>query len=286
MRYIWLLLILISATVCLTAQDIDDFRLEVNTALVSVDVGVYDRNEKPITDLGKDDFRVYEDGVLQKIKNFTPVSAGYRILLLIDHSGSMQRAWSFLLDGLNLFMKNLRPQDQVAIATFDRDVHVALDWRSAKDGHNQRIDIAPNGMGTEIWSSVNWAVREVSRSDGRKGVIVFTDGQDAGEGYDKAMSRAVESEIPFYFVGLTTENTVGGTRMKRFASETDDKSYFPKNPSELGPLYASIARDLGTAYTISYAPSKSPDSKLRHIEIRPVDVRLHLVQSRTGYYAK
>jgi len=289
MRSIWLFLILISCgAVWALAQGTDDqFRLEVSTTLVSVDVGVYDRNEKPITDLGKDDFRIYEDGVLQKIRNFTPVSGGYRILLLIDHSGSMQRAWSFLLDGLNLFMRNLRPQDQVAIATFDRNIQVAMDWRSAKEGYAERIGIAPDGMGTEIWSSVNWAVREVSRSEGRKGVIVFTDGEDRGDEFDKTLARAVDSEIPFYFVGLTTENSVGGLRMKRFAGETGGKSYFPKSPSELGPLYTSIARDLGTSYTISYAPLKPPgDNKLRRIEIRPIDTRLHLVQSRTGYYAK
>ena len=264
-----------------------EFKLELTTSLVTVDVGVYDRNEKAVTNLGKDDFRVYEDGVLQPIKTFTPVSGGYRILLLIDHSGSMARFWSFLLDGLNSFMKNLRPQDQVAIATFDNNVQVAMGWRSAKDGNALRVGISPDGRGTIIWDSIRWAVREVIRSGGRKGVIVFTDGEDDGSDFDKVMKYAVESEIPFYFVGVASENTTGGRRMKQFAEATGGKAYFPKSPNELEPLYASIARDLGTSYTISYAPLKGPgDNKLRRIEIRPLDVRLHVVQSRTGYYAR
>ena len=264
-----------------------EFKLELNTALVTLDVGVYDRNEKSVLNLGKDDFRVYEDGILQPIRSFTPVSGGYRILLLIDHSGSMQRFWSFLLDGLNSFMKNLRPQDQVAIATFDNNVQVAMGWRSAKDGNALRVGIAPDGRGTIIWDSIRWAVREVIRSSGRKGVIVFTDGEDDGNDFDKVMKYAVESEIPFYFVGVAPENTTGSNRMKRFAEATGGKAYFPKSPTELEPLYASIARDLGSSYTISYAPLKPPgDNKLRRIEIRPVDVRLHVIQSRTGYYAK
>ncbi len=243
--------------------------------------------DKPVTNLGKDDFRVYEDGVLQPIRNFTPVSGGYRILLLIDHSGSMQRYWSFLLDGLNLFMRNLRPQDQVAIATFDNNVQVAMPWRSAQEGNALKVGIAPDGRGTIIWDSIRWAVREVIRSSGRKGVIVFTDGEDAGLDFDKVLKYAAESEVPFYFVGVTTENTPGGVRMKQFAQATGGKAYFPKNPNELGPLYTSIARDLGTSYTIAYAPLKSPgDNKLRRIEIRPIDVRLRVIQSRTGYYAK
>jgi len=149
------------------------------------------------------------------------------------------------------------------------------------------VGISPDGRGTIIWDSIRWAVREVIRSSGRKGVVVFTDGEDDGADFEKVVKYAAESDVPFYFVGVTTENSPGGLRMKQFAQATGGKAYFPKNPNDLGPLYTSIARDLGTSYTIAYAPLKSPtDNKLRHIEIRPIDVRLRVIQSRTGYYAK
>ena len=295
MRLIRLVLVF-ACTLCISAQNLQSpsnssdsgpFRLEVSTALVSVDVGVYDKNEKAVTNLGKADFQVYEDGVLQPIKSFTPVSSGYRILLLVDHSGSMRLLWPSLLDGLNMFMKNLRQQDQVAIATFDENVEVAMPWRGAKEGNPERIGIAPDGRGTEIWSSLSWAISEVGRSNGRKGVIVFTDGEDRGSDFERVRKKAVDSEIPFYFVGMTTENTVGGTRMKQFAEATGGKAYFPKTAAELAPLYGTIAQALGTSYTIAYSPLKPPgDNKLRRIEIRPIDVRLHLIQSRSAYYAK
>jgi Ca-activated chloride channel family protein len=295
MRRVWLILVF-ACTAWLSAQNIQPpsnspdnvpFRLEVTTSLVSVDVGVYDKNEKAVTNLGKADFQVYEDGVLQPIRSFTPVSSGYRILLLIDHSGSMRILWPSLLEGLNIFMKNLRPQDQVAIATFDNNVEVAMPWRGAKEGNTEKIRIAPDGRGTEIWSSLNWAVSEVSRSNGRKGVIVFTDGEDRGADFEKVRKKAVDSEIPFYFVGMTTENTLGGVRMKQFAEATGGKAYFPKSPAELAPLYETIAQSLGTSYTIAYSPLKpAGDNKLRRIEIRPIDLRLHLIQSRSAYYAK
>ena len=293
MRSLRLVLILLTVSAFAVAATIqtplrnDEYRLELSTSLVTVEVGVYDRLDKPVTNLGKDDFQVYEDGVLQPIRSFTPVSGGYRILLLIDHSGSMQSYWPFLLDGLNLFMRSLRPQDQVAIATFDSNVQVAMPWRSAREGNALRVGISPDGRGTIIWDSIRWAVREVIRSSGRKGVIVFTDGEDDGLDFDKVLKYAAESEVPFYFVSVTSENTQGGRRMKQFAQATGGKAYFPKSPNELGPLYTSIAQNLGTSYTIAYAPLKSPgDNKLRHIEIRPIDVRLRVNQSRTGYYAK
>ena len=290
LRLVLILLIFTAISLATTIQTPlrnDEYRLELNTSLVSVEVGVYDKMDKPVTNLGKDDFRAFEDGVEQPIRNFTPVSGGYRILLLIDHSGSMQRYWSFLLDGLNLFMRNLRAQDQVAIATFDNNVQVAMPWRSAQEGNALKVGISPDGRGTIIWDSIRWAVREVIRSSGRKGVIVFTDGEDDGLDFDKVLKYATESEVPFYFVGVTTENTPGGVRMKQFAQASGGKAYFPKSPNDLGPIYASMARDLGTSYTIAYAPIKPPgDNKLRRIEIRPIDVRLRVIQSRTGYYAK
>jgi len=293
MRSSRIVLILLTFTAWVLAAPVQnpssdgEYKLELTTSLVTLDVGVYDQKEKAVTNLGKDDFRVYEDGVLQPIRNFTPVAGGYRILLMIDHSGSMARFWPSLLDGLNLFMKNLRPQDQVAIATFDNNVQVAMGWRSALEGNVLKVGILPDGRGTIIWDSIQWAVREVIRSNGRKGVVVFTDGEDDGSDFDKVMKYAVESEIPFYFVGVAPENSPGSNRMKRFAQATGGKAYFPKKPEELAPLYSSIARDLGTSYTIAYAPLKAPgDNKLRRIEIRPIDVRLHVIQSRTGYYAK
>ena len=162
-----------------------------------------------------------------------------------------------------------------------------MPWRSAQEGNALKVGISPDGRGTIIWDSIRWAVREVIRSSGRKGVIVFTDGEDDGLDFEKVLKYASESEVPFYFVGVTAENTPGGVRMKQFAQATGGKAYFPKSPNELSPIYASMARDLGSSYTIAYAPLKPPgDNKLRHIEIRPIDVRLRVIQSRTGYYAK
>jgi len=285
--------VVLAAAVCLIAQDASQdvpYTLKLNASLVSVDVGVFDGSERPITNLGKEDFQIFEDGVRQDIRTFTPVSGGYSILLLIDHSGSMRSSWPLLLDALNEFMKRLRTQDQVAIATFDDDIEVAMDWRSAQNGNAAKIAMTANGRGTDIWNAVDWAVREVGYTKGRKGVIVFTDGGDRGRmNYDRVLQKVVDSGFPFYFVGMTTSDSSpqGNLRMKQMAEASGGRIYLPNSASELTGLYKQIAAELGAAYTLGYSPKNPPgDAKLRHIQVRPIDVRLHVTQSRTSYYAK
>jgi VWFA-related protein len=288
MRSVGLLFIVLTLAARVPAQDNAPYKLEINTALVSVDVGVFDRSEKPVTDLTKEDFRVYEDGVLQQIRSFTAPSSPYHILLLIDHSGSMNHYWASLLKGLTSFMKTLRPQDQVAVASFDEKVELALPWQSAQAGSAAKLRIMPDGDYTEIWYSMDWAIQELNAFNGRRGVIVFTDGRDSGNAFDAVMKHAVDSGIPHYFVGVTDENTEGAGRMTAFARATGGQAYFPKGASDLPPLYTAIARDLGTSYTIAYSPSIPPgNKKLRHIEVRPVDnAAFHVIQSRSSYDAK
>jgi Ca-activated chloride channel family protein len=267
-------------------QSSGDFRLELNASLVSVDVRVDDVNQTAVTTLDRNDFQVYEDGVLQQVRSFTPVSGEYRILLLIDRSGSMSRYWSLLMKGLNSFMKTLRPQDQVAVAAFDEDVQLDMDWRSAPNGNMAKSKLTPDGVVTEIWRSVDWARRKVLNTTGRKGVIVFTDGEDSGNDFARAMQRAVDSAVPFYFVGMTREDSIGGARMKKFAQETGGRAFFPRNAKELDAIYTSIARDLASSYTITYSPAAAESGTQHQIEIRTVDSQLHIVQSRSSYMAK
>jgi VWFA-related protein len=288
----WLLLLLLGST-ALTASaqngenpGIVPYSLEIHTSLVSVDVEVSDRNEKPVTNLAVEDFQVYDDGVLQRIASFTPVQENYRVLLLVDHTGSMAHHWSFLLKGLEGFMKALRPQDKIAVATFDDKVKLAMGWRSAPEVNNTKLKILPDGALNEIWKSVDWSVAEMSRFQGRNAVIVFTDGEDPGNNFATTVSHTVLSGMPFYFIGLTNEASTGAMRMKELAQATGGKAYFPGSSNELPALYSSIAHALGASYTISYNPSSPVEADgVHHIEVRAVDKQFHVKQSRSSYSA-
>ena len=285
--------VIVMALVVRTVAAAQDFQLKVDVSLVSVDVGVYDRRGEAVTTLGKEDFLVFEDNEPQEIRAFEPSSVAFNALLVVDRSGSMRRVWTSMVQGLNRFMAVLREQDRVAIATFDRDIDLAMDWRSARDGSREKVGIAPEGGGTDFYGAVIWAGDYVRGQKGRKGVIVFSDGQQAGRGnvgrrastLERALQRARQANVPFYFIGYNTTVT-SASEMEQLAEISGGRVFFPSRPEELLRVYEQIGRDLGRAYSISYAPKKSPDGKFRKIDVRTLDVRLHVSQSRDGYYAR
>jgi VWFA-related protein len=202
----------------------------------------------------------------------------------------MRGAWDSLVNGLNRFMQILRVQDRVAIAAFDSGVEMASNWRSARSGKQEKIGLAPDGMGTDFYGAVTWAAGYIRAEKGRKGVIVFSDGKQGGRGggggsLKPALDRVRQVNVPFYFVGYDTTAATAG-EMKQLADASGGRAFFPKEPEELVGVYEQIARDLGRAYTISYISPKPPDGKFRRIKVRTIDVRLRIAQSRDGYYAR
>jgi Ca-activated chloride channel family protein len=292
MRFIRLAVILVAIPATVFAVVQQEFQLRVNVSLVSVDVGVYDRKGEAVTTLKQDDFLVYEDDQPQEIRAFEPSGVAFNALLVVDQSGSMRQAWDSMLKGLNRFMEVLRAADRVAIATFDSGVDMAMNWRSVKSGRQEKIGIVPEGRGTDFYGAVSWAAGYIRPEKGRKGVIVFTDGQQSGSfngGFDtslaQALTRVRQVNVPFYFIGYNTTSR-SASEMKQLAEASGGRAFFPREVEELVGIYEQIGRDLGRAYTISYASPRTPDGKFRKIQVRTLDVRLHVSQSRDGYYAR
>jgi VWFA-related protein len=189
----------------LVQDALPSFRVDV--PLVTMDVGVLDSTNRPLTSLTKDDFLLYEDGARREITHFSAVETPYNMLALFDCTGSTRDAWPFLLQSLNGFLGSVRPQDRISVAAFGNPVSTILDWTSRSAGAlNVQMQMpSPLCDQTNFYGALSWAVNRLSRVSGRKGVIVFTDG--------------IHSGIPSRVV------RIGGLSMSRFVDPSQDPGF-------------------------------------------------------------
>lgn len=218
----------------LLAQE-PQYAIKVDVPLVSVDVTVEDAEGNLVKNLSPEAFEVYEDDIRQEIRNFSPVSTPYNVFLLFDRSGSTQHKWVFMEKAVTAFIDGLRPQDRLAIATFDYKIESQLDWTSdrAKAARSLSQLMNPKALGeTHLYDAVERTLRrEFKNVTGRRALVVLTDGRDTSlyrelaktnrlleahedRPFQKAFKEAREDRIPVYFVAVNTDRNLDPTAQR------------------------------------------------------------------------
>jgi VWFA-related protein len=286
------LLIALTAAAALSAQDAP-YTLQVDVAMVSVDVAVFDGSGKPVEGLKKEDFAVYEDGRRQEVRSFASSDTPYNVLLVIDRSGSMADMFPLLLKAVNRFIVNLRVQDRFELAAFNRSVKRLVEWRSPRNGNRQTIQLETGGN-TDFYKALEWASGELRKIRGRKAALFYTDGEDYRmnepsddeKAFRKAVQNVRRANAPFHFVGLATNPSRGGGRLKALAEATGGQAHFPEAIEEVLPLYDRISRELGMSYTLGYLSDRPDrDGTFRRVQVSIRGGPFRISQSRAGYTA-
>jgi VWFA-related protein len=274
------------------AQD-SSYTLRVDVSMISVDVAVFNAAGVPVSNLSQEDFEIYEDGRPQQLKSFASLDSPYNVLLVIDQSGSMYSQVRFVSEAVNRFFSNLRTQDQIALASFNSQVHSLVKWRSVRSGSKQVINLGAGGN-TDFYGALEWTAKELGKVRGRKAVIFFTDGEDYriydpkpdAVAFRRALDKVRRTRVPFHFVGLGADPNLGGAHLTRIAQETGGHAYFPKKIEEVVPLYDQISRELGISYTLGYLSDRpARDGSLRNIRVTVRNKEYRVSQSRTTYVA-
>jgi VWFA-related protein len=194
----------------------EDEVVRVNASLVTVPVSVLDRDGRFIGGLGKEDFRVYEDGVEQQVAYFAPVEQPFTVALVLDTSGSTRFRLEDIQDAAIAFLDQLRPADRVLVVSFDDQVRVLSPVTSDRGALRAAIRRTRTGDGTRLYDAVDQVIRqELSREQGRKAVVLFTDGVDTSSKQASAQStleEAVELDAMIYTIQYDTSdaNVVAG----------------------------------------------------------------------------
>ncbi len=231
--------------------------LEVN--LVELPVAVLDATNVPIVGLTKTNFRVLENGKPKKITNFDsasnlPISVG----LLLDHSGSMKpRMEATVKAAKEFFRRVMKPTDRAFVAGFSFDPTKDATFVSSIGSLEAQVDAVPGAEGgTALYDAIVTALYRFRNLQGRKALIVLTDGEDTTSrtSYDDVVAYARSARVPLYFIaiGLGIMDIGGTSKMKSLAAETGGVLYSVGNVKSLPETYAQLEKDLRSQYLIAY----------------------------------
>lgn len=188
--------------------------IRVDTALVTVPVSVLDRNGRYVPQLRRDQFRLFENGVEQKIAYFATTESPFSVVLLIDTSGSTQVRLDDIQDAATQFVDKLKPTDSVMIMSFDDRIEVQCKATTNREEIERAIRRTRTGGGTRIYDAVEDVLKKQLRTiPGRKAVVLFTDGVDTTSrhaSYETTIRLAEESDAPIYSVDYDTYGFVSG----------------------------------------------------------------------------
>jgi len=289
----------------------DEQTLKLGTQLVTVPFNVTDKKNAYINNLSKDDIEILEDNKPQQVFSFErQTDLPITIAMLIDISGSQQ--WTLpeeVSAGKTFFRRVLRPRkDLAAVVTFEHESVLVQNLTSDLDRLTRALDdvripaevmtvrrggtppINNSGVGsTALYDSVYSVSSDLLRREaGRRVIILVTDGEDTSSSMKlrDAIERTWRSEIIVYSIGIGGPMGVDSGTLKKIASETGGRAFFPKNEADLDKAYAQIDEDLRSQYILAYTPSNGArDGSFRTIQVK-VKTRNDLtVRFRRGYFA-
>ena len=277
-------------------RDSESFRISVDVALVVLPATVTDRQGGFVSNLGEQDFEVYENGVKQHIRLFRNEDIPVTVGMVVDQSTSMQPKLAEVSAAAQTFVRSSNPEDEMFVVNFNE--HVSLGLPGAVRFTNDTVQLAraivtrPAGGQTALYDAIAKALEELQAgSRDKKVLVVVSDGGDnaSARSLAQVMKLAGQSSAVIYTIGVFDEDDQDRNPgvLKRLARATGGEAFFPGQLSEVAPICDRIARDIRHQYTIGYVPSNlTRNAGYRTIRVvarakgREVSVR-----TRTGYVA-
>ena len=258
----------------------------VRADAVLVPVIVRDRGQF-VRGLKQRDFSLTEDGVPQPIASVAAEDAPLDLIVAIDISGSMERALPDVQVAVKRLLSKLRAGDAVTLLGFNDTTFLVAERETDPAVRNEAVDLLSSWGGTALYDATTRALDLVGREWGRKGVVIFSDGDDRDSLIQReaAMARVQASDTVLYTIGFGAGSTVARLRgsLEEYASTTGGRAFFPQSTGELDEVFDTIVTELANQYVLSYSPLRSAiDGKWRTIKVRVRNGK-YTVRARPGY---
>jgi Ca-activated chloride channel family protein len=270
-------------------------RIAVSAELVLLPVSVTDAHGVFVSGLKIEDFRVFEDGQLQKLTVFderdTPVTIG----LIVDHSRSMGSKLAEVVAAVNSFAHSSNPQDEMFVVDFNDDVSIELMKGKAFSHDPKELEEALGAVSargrTALYDAVSEGLHHLQYGHlDKKALIIISDGGDNASHlkYSQILAQARQTQSLIYSIGLVGSDTQDENPdlLRRLCKDTGGIAYFPRQGESVAEVSKEIARDLREQYTLGYTPQHSKSSGgFRKLEVKvaaPDRGKLR-VRTRQGY---
>lgn len=269
------------------------FRVEVDA--VNVLAAVHDNETREfVTDLTKEDFQIYEDGVLQTITNFTQqTDLPLTIALCMDTSSSVRLKLDFEKEAATDFLYAvMRPSDRAMLVEFDTGVTLLHDFTSNPNDLVREINLLKAGGGTSLYDAVYLvAEQKMLNEPGRKTVVILSDGADltSKHSFEEMLRMAYQAEITVYAISTTRFGAdidhEGDNALKQLTEVTGGTAFFPYSTDRLASAFQEVDQELRSQYNLTYLPTnKDRDGTFREIKVKVNRDGVRL-RHRKGYFA-
>jgi Ca-activated chloride channel family protein len=278
-----------------TARDVVRLKpLEVaesaSVSSVVLEPAVLDATGRPVNGLTATDFHVLEDGVPQTIDMAIPDAIPATYTLLVDSSQSMSRRLDFVREAARELPSHLRPADQVIIAPFSRTLGAITGPTKDRETIGGAIDAIQAKGGTAILDSLAALADQLSAVPSRHIIVLITDGydEDSTVKFETSLAAIKATHATVYVVaigGVAGISLDGEDLLKRIATETGGRAFFPYREFQLTDVHGLIASDVQDRYVITYTPSNQTlDGTFRQITLT-TNNPTHKIRVRSGYRA-
>ena len=275
-----------------------DTRITLDVSRVNMLYTVSDKRGRFVTDLGKDDFEVFESKKPQSIIEFSAESdLPLRLAILVDTSNSIRDRFHFQQEAAVAFVDStVRPrQDRAMIVSFDTAAELVADLTDNVPELEKAIQSLRPGGGTSLYDAIFFACRDKLMQDQplykfRRAMVILSDGEDNQSRYtrDQALEMAQKADVTVYTIStnITHVETDGDKVLRYFAAETGGQVFFPFKATDLNQSFENIENELRHQYNIFYRPDPLKTDGLYHpVEIRVKGRKDLIVRCRRGYYA-
>jgi len=275
MRTFTTVALVLGAVLTLTAQQEPTFR--ATTQLVSVPATVTDAEGRLVPSLDQNQFSILDNGKPQDIIFFQNETQPFTCVVMLDYSASMTSSLDLLRAAAEQFLLRLLPQDKAQVGAFSDRIEFSGKFTNDRDDLISALKDLQYGNPTRLWDAVDQSIDMLKTVEGRKVVLVFTDGDDTYSkvGFGSVLDHARDDEVMVYAIGLQSVY-FNGQRMvrsqpdrslKKIAEETGGGYFELKKTDELAPTFTRVAQELHSLYTIGFAPGVL-DNKEHKLDVK------------------